>query len=125
MPGLVLTIVICQTAPSVYGAVLCVVEAGLTAALAELCAEQTLAAPATAAITIAALNVFANFIVSCPSCLLVIAKPSGMGGPRDFFPRKNSLRLTRGSGYRPGDRVKRCLSEDPAPRTCYARLKMR
>jgi hypothetical protein len=52
-----------QTAPSLYGAVVCVVEAGLTAALAELCAEQTLAAPATAAITIAALNIFVNFIL--------------------------------------------------------------
>src|SRR6266550_3671012 len=88
MPGLVLTIVICQTAPSVYGAVLCVVEAGLTAALAELCAEQTLAAPATAAITIAALNVFANFILSCLSCLLVIAKPSGMGESSRLLSKK-------------------------------------
>src|SRR5437764_9841116 len=116
MPGLVLTIVICQTAPSVYGAVLCVVEAGLTAALAELCAEQTLAAPATAAITIAALNIFVNFILSCLSCLLVIARRVEWESP--FFSRKNSLGLTRGSGYRPGDRVKRCLSEGLAPRTC-------
>src|SRR5436853_5710802 len=85
MPGLVLTIVICQTAPSVYGAVLCVVEAGLTAALAEFCAEQTLAAPA---ITIAALNVFANFILICLSCLLVIAKPSGMGESSRLLSKK-------------------------------------
>src|SRR5713101_6192917 len=62
MPAFVLTIVICQTPPSVYGAVLWVVVV-VPAADAEFCAEQTLTAPATAAIMTATLNVFVNFIL--------------------------------------------------------------
>jgi hypothetical protein len=63
MPGFVLTIVICQTPPSVYGAVLWVVEVVVTAADAEFCAEQMPTVPAAAVIMIAVLNIFVNFIL--------------------------------------------------------------
>ena len=48
-----------------------------TAADAEFCAEQMLTAPAVAAIMIAALSCFVNFILVVFLVLLVIPRPRG------------------------------------------------
>src|SRR5689334_11016500 len=72
------------------------VEAGLTAALAELCAEQMLTVPAVAAMMIVALSVFVNFI-SFPSGLLFYPGRVETRSSRDP-PRKSLRRLVRASG---------------------------
>src|SRR5438552_16931294 len=96
IPVLVSTLVICQTPPSVYGAV-----AVVPAADAEFCAGQTLTVPASAAIMIATLNIFVNFILVF--FLVGWLYPGGM----ELISSRGELsswrglahRLARGTGY--------------------------
>ena len=93
---------------------LCVAAVVVTAADAVLCAEQTLTAPAVAAIMIAALSCFVNFILIT---FLVVGytKRSGV----ESHPEARLLRIRSGWLGTPvidlENRVTRCLSEGRAP----------
>lgn len=79
---------------------LCVAVVGLTAADAELYAEQTLTAPALAAMIIAVLNIFVNFILILflvcwlhPSRMALISSRGETSSWKEFAQADAGLRL--------------------------------
>jgi hypothetical protein len=70
----------------------------VTAADTEFCAEQTLTAPAVAAIMIAALNIFVNFI-SFSFLFTGCTRPGGDESLRAVLPKGVGAKMVQGSGY--------------------------